>query len=198
MGIRVWFPVITSVLRIKQPVFFVLAGLLLLAALVVLGGCGGSGDDGSAASTTNGFTVQANTTMAAAKPRLSKAAFVKRANQYCRKAWVIVGQNYRVYGRTQDPSLHGKERTADAIRMSLMAGIDFHIFDNIHFLGSPVGEEQEVEEIIGPMQEAVERGQRLGPLYSAAEVTALFGDFNRNASRYGLRDCLVNSQHLPI
>jgi hypothetical protein len=167
------------------------------AATLVVGGCGGSGD-GSTGSTGTGFDVQASTVMYVANPRISKAEFIRRVEGYCRKAWPSVRHSSRTYIHDEAQSGSRKERASEAIRNSLMGSIDFQIFDNIHILGTPPGEERAIEEIVGPMQEAVERGQRLGPLYSIAEVTALFGKFNRQASRYGLRDCLVEESHLGI
>ena len=77
------------------------------------------------------------------------------------------------------------------------AVIDFHIFDSIRILGAPQGEEREIEEIIGPMQSAVERGQKkLVPVSSVAQVSTLFGEYNRRARQYGLDDCLVDESHL--
>jgi hypothetical protein len=177
---------------------------LFLAATVLLGmavaGCGGDGDDSAAA--TDGkkksFEVQASTTVSPDRS-LSKTTFIAQVDRYCRQAWKEILRNYKEYSRTLDTKLSQRQRTAQAIRLSLMAGIDFHIFDNVHFLGAPKGEEVEVEEIIGAMQEAVERGQRLDPLYSVAEVTALFSDYNQRAALYGLDgDCLVNATNVKI
>ncbi|HET8863442.1 MAG TPA: hypothetical protein VFM94_09355 [Solirubrobacterales bacterium] len=36
--------------------------------------------------------------------------------------------------------------------------MDFHIFDEFRIMGSPNGQEQEIERIIGPFQAAVELG----------------------------------------
>lgn len=164
---------------------------VVVLAGIVLGGCGGTGPGDS------DFTVQASTTMEAT-PGLSKAEFVERANQYCRDAWPAIRRNYRIYNTSKGQELNQRARTAKAIRQTLMSSIDFQIFDYIQLLGAPPGEEPEIEAIFGAMQEAVERGQRLEPLYSADEVTALFGEFNQRAQDYGLQDCLVDPARLPI
>ncbi|HET8863447.1 MAG TPA: hypothetical protein VFM94_09380 [Solirubrobacterales bacterium] len=166
----------------------------IAVALVALAGCGGDGEGGSSGEEDQGFTVRASTTMTTGK--LPKAKFVRQVNKICRESWVTIRENFIDYSGWGDQGTDERKRIEPVIRLSLMAGIDFHIFDNIHFLGAPKGEERDIEEIIGPLQEAVERGQRLGPLHSFAEVEELFSDYNRQASRYGLEDCLVDRSEL--
>jgi len=132
------------------------------------------------------------------KPKLSRAKFIAKAESICREAWPAIRKDYGIYGRTEESGLSKKRRTAEAMRVTLMASIDLHIFDQIHTLGSPQGQKIAAERLIGAMQEAVERGQRLDPLYSVAEVVELYGPFNKRAAAYGLHDCLVNSTHLRI
>ncbi|HMJ72192.1 MAG TPA: hypothetical protein VK471_02380 [Solirubrobacterales bacterium] len=131
--------------------------------------------------------------------KLPKAQFIARVNKTCREAWAIIFDNFAQYSSWQDERVSQRKRFSEAIRLSLMAGIDFHIFDNVRRLGAPKREESDIEDIVGPMQEAIERGQRLGPLHSIAEVEALFSKYNERARRYGLDDCLVDAQRLrPI
>lgn len=132
---------------------------------------------------------------------LEQAQFFAKTDKICRQAWVIVLDNFAEYSSWQDPKVAKRKRFEEAVQLSLMAGIDFHIFDEIYNLGAPKGEERETEEIIGAMQSAVERGQKkLAPIASVAQITELFGDYNRRASQYGLSDeCLVDEAHLqPI
>jgi hypothetical protein len=159
--------------------------VLLLGAIAVpaMSGCGGDNGASSAANGDKKFEVQADTTMTTGS--LSKAQFIVHANALCRKGWPRVRENYKEYTGFQDRKGSQKERFAETVRLSLLASIDFHIFDNIHFLGAPEGEAADVEEIIGPLQEAVERGQRLQPIYSPAELWPLFAVFNRRARAYG-------------
>jgi hypothetical protein len=172
-----------------------LAFLLMAAAIciAVLAGCGGGGDS-SSSNAAQTFTVRADTTMSAGS--VTRAAFVARLNEVCRKKWVKILDNFAKYSSWQYPNESRKKRFADSVRESLLAGIDFHIFDNIYRSKAPRGEKVTLEEIIGAMQEGVERGQRLRPVYSLAQLKALFVKFNQRASQYGLDDCLVNEAHL--
>lgn len=164
------------------------AAMVAIAAL--LAGCGG--DAGG-----NGYQVRASTTMTIADPPLTKPQFVARVNAICREAWRTVWDNWEVYTSAQEPQLGEKERFAEAVRLSLLAGIDFHIFDNILDLGAPPGEQRRIEAIVGPFQEAVELGWAdRWRAYSVAEVPPQFSQYNRLARRYGLDDCLVDGAHL--
>lgn len=141
--------------------------------------------------------MQANTTVFPASPTIDKAQFVKRVNKICREGWVTIFDNWNVYSSTQDPTLSEKERFIDAARLSLMAGIEFHIFDEIFRLGGPTGEEREVEVMIGTLQSAIERAQKgLAPIDSVAQVTELFDDYNQLARQDGLDECLVDEARL--
>jgi hypothetical protein len=164
---------------------------VVIAVAGALGGCGGGSSDATGG---EAFVVRADTTMTTGK--LPKARFVVRVNQLCRKGWGPILDNFARYLKWEHRNLSPREQFARTVRVTLMAGIDFYIFDVIHELGAPAGEEREIERMIGAMQEAVERGQRLGPLYSVAEISALFDDFNQRARRYSLDDCLVDEPHI--
>lgn len=127
---------------------------------------------------------------------IPKARFVAQVNEICREGWPVIRKNFAQFSSWQEPNVSEKQRFADAVRESLMAGIDFEIFDRIYRLKAPQGEKVTLEEIIGAMQEGVERGQRGQPVHSAPEVIALFAKFNQRASRYGLPDCLADEAHL--
>lgn len=166
--------------------------LLFLATLAVVGGagCGGSSDAGQP------YVVQADTTVTVAS--IPEAQLVPRINSICRQGWVTILDNFAKYSRWhENDGGSASARFAEAVRLSLLAGIDFHIFDEIHDLGAPQSERREIESIIGTMQSAVERGQKnLAPVSSVAQVSRLFADYNRRARRYGLGDCLVDEARL--
>lgn len=169
--------------------------LLMLAALVAYGAtASGCGDDGSSAD--GGYTVRAATTMTTAD--IDRTQFVGRVNRICREAWVTILDNFATHRRIQERAGTARQRFAEGVQVSLMAGIDFHIFDSIRILGAPKGQERAIEEIIGPMQYAVETAQIQRPprLHSVADVEAHFSEYNRKARLYGLDDCLVNEAHL--
>lgn len=164
--------------------------LLIALPLALATSCGGS--DGSDDET---FSVAADTTMTTAN--ISKPQFIARVNRICRQAWVTIVGNFSEYSSTQSPEYSTRKRFNEAVRLSLIAGITFHIFDNIYNLGAPEGEERTTEEIIGSMQYASESGEKnLVPLFSIAQVSELYSDYNQRARLYGLDDCLVDLAHL--
>lgn len=165
-----------------------------LSVALASAGCGG---DGSASGEGQAYDVVASTTMTVASPRLTKAQFVQRMNKLCREAWVTVNDNFKQHTGWQDREDSARDRFVEAVQVSLLAGIDFHIFDNFRILGSPPGEERQIEKMIGPFQASVELGQ-LGRwrAYSVEEIPPQFEEFNRRAARYGLDDCLVDEAHL--
>jgi hypothetical protein len=164
-------------------------------------GCGGessSGDELSSHSDT--YDVEADTTMTTAA-NLDQAEFLARTEEICRRAWKPILKNFAEYSSWQHRKMPERKRFVEAVQLTLLASIDFYIFDEIYNLGAPKGEERETEEIIGTMQSAVERGQKkLEPIASVAQIVNLFDEYNRRASRYGLSDeCLVDEPHLrPI
>jgi hypothetical protein len=165
----------------------------MIAAAVfaaIVAGCGSSSSAGDQT-----YSVEADTTMTTAN--IGKAQFISRVNKICRQAWRIIISNFAEYSDTQDPKLSKKARFAEGLHLSLLAGIDFHIFDNIYRLGAPPGEEREAERIIGALQSADERGRKyLVPLATVDQAVELFGEYNQRARRYGLTDCLVDHTHV--
>lgn len=167
---------------------------MALATTALCAGCGGGGASAEGGGKT--YSVEASTTLTTAN--LSKAQFIPRVNQLCREAWNVITSNFVEYSRGQDPTLSEKKRLAEGIQLSVLAGIDFHIFDTIRQTGAPKGEEREVEKIIGSMQSVVEQGQKQEPpnIYSVAQLTEEFREYNHFARQYGLDDCLVDETHL--
>jgi hypothetical protein len=170
-----------------------LAAAAVAAAIVIGGGCGG---DSSTGASGQDFSVIADTTMTTGSLP-TKARFVARVNQICRNGWKVILQNFDEYSSWQSPSLSEQQLFAKSVRLSYLAGVDFHIFDEIQNLGAPKGEERAAEDVIGTMQIAVERGQRVVPVPTTAKLEALFADYNRVAGEYGFDECLVDSSHLP-
>lgn len=171
-----------------------IAALFLVASAA---GCGG-GQDTSNSNPGNSdgvFSVRADTTVT--DTSLSKAQFITRMNKICRHGWHVILADFAKYSGWQGPNLSRKDLYAKAIRNSFLSGLDFEIFDEFRFLGAPREEANEVEEVIGPMQIAVERGQRQVPVTNAGILEALFSEYNLRAQQYGLKDCLVSGAHLP-
>lgn len=160
--------------------------LPLTAVVAVAAGCGSSGSS---------YTVVADTTITTAS--FPAQQLIPRINRICREEWPEILENFAKYSRWHEDEGAARKRFAESARLSLMAGIDFHIFDQIHRLGAPKGHEQEIEEAIGSMQSAVERAQKgLEPVSSVAEVDALFAEYNARARELGLDECLVDTARL--
>lgn len=164
--------------------------LIAIAALVaIFAGCGGADS-----ATEPSFTLRADTTMTVGS--VTKARFVAQANQACRHGWVVILENFAQYSSWQSPKLSERALFAKSVRFSFLAGLDFYIFDDIQKLKAPAGEKENVEEVIGKMQIAVERGQRELRAYTPAQLSAQFAEYNQAARRYGLEDCLVYGPRL--
>jgi hypothetical protein len=160
--------------------------------------CGGD-SAGDTTSSHHQEVVRASTTVSTA-PSLTKAKFVAHVNSLCRRKWPFILHAFREYrGQVKlvNPQASFRQRFIEAIRLAYFASITFHIFDEVVRLGAPSGEKQAVEEMLGSMQEGVERGQRQKPVTSQSQVEALFVDYNEKARRYGLDECLVTGSHLP-
>ena len=162
--------------------------------LFALAGCGDS--ISSPGSRPEAYSVQAGTTMTVTS--ITTAQYVKHINGVCQQAWGRILELFNDY-RREHTGANRRERFAQAVQASLLPSITFLIFDDMRMLGAPPGEERELEEIIGPLQEASELGQKRRPaLYSVAEIVDHFDLYNERARRYGLVDCLVNETHLRI
>jgi hypothetical protein len=171
---------------------------ILLGVTMLAAGCGGEGSpaEGDPAAS---YDPEASTTMTVARPLMTKAQFVARMSETCRKAWITVKDNWAEYTSTQDGKKGEVERFDEAVRTSLLSGIDFHIFDNFRILGAPPGEEEAIEAIIGPFQIAVELGwQARWHARTTADVVAQFQTYNERARAYGLDECLVDEAHLRL
>lgn len=172
-----------------------LALFVFVLALAAVAGCGGDTKEAPPRPTVQTYDPEASTEMTTAS--LTRAEFVRRMNGTCRRAWATVWDNWRVYSRTQDRKQSKRARTAEAIELSLLAGIDFHIFDNFRAIGAPPGDERRLEATIEPFQAAVELGwEKIEPVSTFAEVAELFGPYNKRALAYGLDDCVVDGPHL--
>jgi len=181
---RISFLLIKKELLTKRLSFLVL--FAACAAAIFATGCGGGDGGGVSGGGARTYSVVASTTMTGTA--ISKARFVERVNGICRHAWPVLVKNLE--------QVRKRRGLTASIRLSLLAGIDFEIFDKIRTLGAPEGEERAIEEIIGPMQYTVERNQKHARLHSVAQVVRAFADYNRRARAYGLEECLVDRSHL--
>jgi hypothetical protein len=163
-----------------------------LAAALLVSGCGGQSD--RARSERPDFTVIASTTMTTGS--ITRPEFVTQVNQLCRREWITILDNFAKYRSWQSPRPPERQLFAQSVRLSFLAGLDFHIFDEIRRIRAPRADKTRVEEVIGRMQTAVERGQRELHTYTPAQLSKQFAEYNRAARKYGLRDCLVDGKRL--
>jgi hypothetical protein len=173
--------------------------ILALTATGVAAGCGGSGDaaEGGPGTYTVGgktYTVEAGTTVNPTAP-LPKPRFVVHFNALCRQSWKTIGENFSVFSAMQETRGGPQQRFAEAVQLSVLPGIDFHIFDEIHLFGAPKGQKRQVEELLGTLQAGVEHAEKL-QIVSAAELLPLFETYNQRAHQYGLDACIVSKAHL--
>jgi hypothetical protein len=179
----------------RRPLAALAAGALALS-LLLGGGCGGGESSTSGATGEPAFTVEAITTVTTGSTPM-KAVFLARVNRICRRNWSEILENFAEYSSWQGKGLSEQQLFAKSVRDSYLAGVDFLIFDPIFRLGAPKGEEREVEDVIGAMQIAVEKGQRVVSVPTTKKLEDLFADYNQAAREYGLVDCLVQAGHLP-
>jgi hypothetical protein len=166
-----------------------LSATALLAAAALAAGCGSS----------SAVTVQADTTVSP-NASLTKAKFIDLANQICMSSWHILVYAHRdemdrLY--KADPDLSDEELFAQATQSAYLPEMESNVVAGIRELGAPPGETQAVEEVIGSMQEAIERGLNGESVNSRPEIKALFGDYRRHAERYGLGECRMENITLP-
>lgn len=184
-----------------------LSPMIALAVGALLAGCGGGNGNGDSAESSvaaksqtysvNGrtYSVEADTTVTTGS--VGKARYVPQVNRICREAWPVIQSNFDKFLSWQNQHQSRRVRIEQTVRLSLLAGIDFEIFDNIYGTKAPEGEQAKVEELIGAMQAAVEHGAKLH-VHSQRALIALFANFNRRARQYGVEDCLVNGLHIKI
>lgn len=171
--------------------------LIIAVALAMMSSCGE--DDGTTADPpAKAFRVRASTTMETGP--LAKSQFVARVNRLCRHAWPVVLKDFAAntaYDAGQRSRLDRSTLYARSVRRSFLAGLDLYVFDQIRNLKAPEAEGGKVEEVIGKMQIAVERGWRGHPAHSPIQLGIQFANYNQAAISYGLADCLVDGPHIP-
>jgi hypothetical protein len=157
---------------------------------LILTGCGGSGDSNSPNLPGHTYSVRAETAITTGS--LSKDEFFERATRMCKNRQTLVLNRFRDF-RDERPGVKPSNLIADAAQSYLLPGIQF-VFDDLRLMGAPEGDEEQVEEMVGAFQFAVESGQRRR-ISSAAQFGGLFRVFNELAHLYGLDQCMVNKAH---
>jgi hypothetical protein len=144
----------------------VLVVCLALALLALVGaGCGGDDDTSS----------------------VTKAQLLKKGDAICKKASdeQLAGLQKAI---EKNPKLEkDKALQEEAIVTYGLAPIS-DAAEELAALGAPEGDEEEVEEIITGMEDAVEESEE-DPAPLVAGTTDAFNDVNKAASAYGFKEC---------
>jgi len=146
-----------------------LAGALAVA--LVIAGCGSSDSSSTTAS-------------------LSKAEFVKQGNAICKAGNKEIEEGFEEFtkennlSKTKPPSKAIQEEAAETI---LIPAINNQV-EEIRALGTPEGDEGEVDEILTDAEEAVEEGEE-DPTSLLGAEPAKFKELNKESREYGLTVC---------
>lgn len=173
--------------------------MLLMAGLAIAAvnsGCGSNGARDTTSSASNparstipGTPVVTNT--------LTKAKYIARADAVCQRSWADMYDSFeqrypRValsYQNERALSAGEAKQFGSASRNIFLPSLQIQ-FDDLHYLGSPRGDEQQVEAMLNSLQQAVYHGwkQRIS---SAKQFAAIFHRFTVLAYHYGINSCLV-------
>lgn len=143
-----------------------IAGVFLVA--LVLAGCGGDDDSNEAS--------------------ISKAQFIKKADQVCKEAnkrmeaaFVAFLEGNRDITRPDGPAVEG------LVGKILVPSIKREISE-LEALGTPDGDEDEIDEILTALEEGVETAED-NPKVVTGSADTVFGIASRLAEEYGLKIC---------
>jgi len=155
----------------------VVMGLLIVIIAVVNGiGCG----TGSGTSSSNLQTSA-----------LTKAQFVKRANAICTEGLEQIPLDLSTYlgKHASDPGRSEGVVEAEAVKKTVLPKVKTKM-EEIRALGSPSGDEEQVEAFLTSMQEAVESLESRKRLRSLAEdLGQAFVQESNLAREYGVSSC---------
>jgi hypothetical protein len=144
-----------------------------MAIGLVAAGCGSS-DDSSSDSAAS----------------LTKAEFIKEGNAICTKGNAEIESGYESFSKENDlsetkaPSEAVQEEAAEEI---LIPAITTQL-EELRALGTPEGDEGEVDEILTGAEEAVEEGEE-DPATLIGSDAGGFTEVNKQARAYGLTVC---------
>jgi phosphoenolpyruvate synthase/pyruvate phosphate dikinase len=147
-----------------------LAALVALAALAA--GCGG-GDDTTDESVT-----------------LTKTEFIKQGDAICKEGNKEIGEGFEEYAEekdlpeNQEPS---KEQGVEITETLILPNVQQQA-EEIRELGAPEGEEEQVDELITALEDAVAEGEE-DPESLFKGKTDPFGKVNKLAKDFGFKVC---------
>ena len=158
---------------LNKPLIGALAGLAVLA--LVVAGCGSSSDDTSSTAST---------------ASLSKAEFLKQGNKICTEGGKQINSEFEEFSKenelseTEAPPKPVQEEAAEEI---LIPAINQQI-EEIRALGTPEGDEGELEEVFTAEEEVLEEAEE-NPISILESESAKQKEANKLAKDYGLTVC---------
>jgi hypothetical protein len=156
-----------------------LIGLLAACAAItmIVGGCGG-GDE------TTDSTASTDST------ELTKAQFVKQGNAICAKANKELNEGAEKIFKENGLSESQRPTTAELkeVAEKFVTPIVGRQIDEIRALGTPAGEEEQVEKVLTAVEEGIEKSEK-NPDSLLAGKNSAFGKANKLAKEYGLKVC---------
>lgn len=156
----------------KKSISFALAALV---ALVTIAGCGG------------GASSSGDSASSGAGPALTKAQFVKKANQICRaaekKRGVVIKAAIEAVPTGSQLSVAEQEELV----LQALPPYD-EMAQELSDLGAPAGDEAKVARFVSAFEAAIERARREP---KSAINGAAFRTTNELASKYGLASCVI-------
>jgi len=156
---------------LKKPVIGLLAALVAIAA--VAAGCG------SSSSETTETTAS-----------ISKAQFVKQGNAICKAGNQEINEGFETFFK-QNNLNHKKPTDAqfEEISETVLAPSVSKQINEVRALGTPEGEEAEVEEFLASAEEALEEIEAEPTLIGAEGKDEPFFTVNKEATKLGLTAC---------
>lgn len=153
--------------------------LALLASVVaialVAAGCGSSSD-------TTGSTSEAT---------LTKSEFLKKGNAICAAGNKEIEEGFEEFTEEEginDKAPPSKAQSQKASETILLPTINKQI-EGLRELGTPEGDEGEVDELLTSAEEAVEKGEEDPVALIEEEGSNPFAEVNKAAREYGLTVC---------
>lgn len=146
------------------------AALVALAALVA--GCGGGGD-------TTDETVT-----------LTKAEFIKQGDAICKEGNEEIEEGFEEYAEENDLPKNKEPSTEDGIEVTetvILPNVQQQA-EEIRELGAPEGDEDQVDELLTSLEDAVAEGED-DPEALFSGDTDPFADVNQLANDYGFKVC---------
>jgi hypothetical protein len=154
-----------------------LAGLLAVALLAV--GCGGGGSDSSSASSEP------------ATSSLSKAAFIKKADEVCKKGGERTQSEFAAY--IKEEGISAKNEPTQAQFAEVSEGIQVPAFKRqageLRALGAPAGDEAEVTAFVDAIDEGIEKVEEADPKEALESASPMFAKADKLAAEYGFKVC---------